>query len=141
MRSIAAAITIVSFCLHALFGCCAHHAHADEATSCGNVLLGASHVCTHGHDHDGQVVNSAHDCQTHAPRHSHEGCQDVACTFVLEVKAPVTGIDLAAAFTVVAIGCTSVTAPVAAVTLAIAGSENDTAPPVPLYLMNQVLLT
>lgn len=141
MRPVAAILTLATFCLHAFFGCCAHHAHAGEDASCGNVLVVPSHVCTHGHDHDGQVVNSAHDCQTHAPRHSHEGCQDVACNFVLEVKSPVTEIDLAAAFTIVAIGCTSVTEPVAAVTLIIAGSENDSAPPVPFYLMNQVLLT
>lgn len=137
MRPVTAAITIASFCLHAFFGCCAHHAHAGEAATCGNVMVVSSHVCTHGHNHDGQVVNSAHDCQTHAPRHSHEGCQDVACNFGLEVKSPVTGID----FSVVAIGCASTTEPVAAVTLTIAGSENDSAPPVPLYLVNQVLLT
>ena len=100
-----------------------------------------SHVCPHGHDDEGQAVTSARDCVTHASSHTHEGCQDVACTFVLEVKSLVTGIDLAAASTVVVIGCTSATEPVAAVTLAIAGSENDSAPPVPLYLINQVLLT
>jgi hypothetical protein len=141
MRPVAAAITIASFCLHALFGCCAHHAHGDEAASCGNVMVVPSHVCTHGHDHEEQAVASARDCVTHAPSHTHEGCQDVACTFVLEFKSPVTDIDLAAAFTLVAIGCTRATEPVAAVTLTTAGSENESAPPVPLYLMNQALLT
>jgi hypothetical protein len=140
MRPVAAILTLATFCVHAFFGCCAHHAHAGEAASCGHAVPVCSHVCAHGHDHEGQAVTSAHDCVTHAPSHSHEGCQDVACTFVSEIKVPVTGIDLAA-FTVLAIGCGESAEPVATATLSFSSSENDSAPPVPLYLFNQVLLT
>lgn len=141
MRPVVIVITLAAFCLHALCGCCAHHAHADEGATCGEAEHGGDHACTHEHDHDDTSMNAAHVEQVQAPLDSHESCPQGDCHFVLEAKSPLVQLNLAAAVAVAAMGG-AITADLATVvTQTRAASESDGAPHVPLYLLHQVFLT
>lgn len=140
MRPIATAITLATFCLHVFVGCCAHHAHASELTSCCEGVSVASHEITHEHECDGHVLGSAQDCTTQAANDAHQGCHDVACSFGLSSKSELTGSELAVAITILANGCSDTTELTATGLSTVASVENDSVPPLPLYLFHQVLL-
>ena len=87
MRSIVTPIAAAAIVLHALLGCCAHHAHAAD----NDLTPPPVHACFHahpGHDH-GPVSEPAAPAGTdrEAP------CEDTDCAFLVADKLVVENID------------------------------------------------
>jgi hypothetical protein len=87
MRSIVTLITAAAFVLHFLWGCCAHHVHADGGAAC---LI---HVEARIHSHDGGGHES-HDPSGQSSNDSGSPCpsehsSDCHCVFMAAVKSTV----------------------------------------------------
>ena len=91
-QSIISILTTVAVALHAMLGCCSHHAHACE-TDGGNRSVQHSHtVCSHGHHESDEHEprdnrdSDGHDRdQNNGHRHS---CDEGDCSF-----APASRVD------------------------------------------------
>ena len=92
MRSVISILVAVSLALHALLGCCGHHAHAnDKASETGQ--HGSSHAC---HDcpwhHDDAPAEQA-PCQDHDTP-----CQEHDCSAAVVTVCDRTAHDVLAEF-------------------------------------------
>lgn len=77
MRSIVCTLAAVALSLHAIFGCCWHHAHAhagiESDTDRGQVVASREHShCGHAHEHASQPQSP---CDS-------SDCDDDRCVFV-----------------------------------------------------------
>ena len=108
------ALTGLTLLLHAVFGCCWHHAH----------LAGVEEIRWEGgwHDHHaagiGQAAEDAchepHDHPADAPPHRHGPCDEDACVYLTAASAPVPVLDLSGWAAVVALAADLAAAPLTA---------------------------
>jgi len=96
MHPVAASLTAVALIVHALLGCCWHHAHlAQSAVEGGDAIRPVVHG-DHVHWHDGE-----HD-RSDDTRHHHDGdsdCDEAQCTYAggasrVQIQSPLTGLEL-----------------------------------------------
>ncbi|MFO0870489.1 MAG: hypothetical protein U0935_16300 [Pirellulales bacterium] len=169
MRSVATILVATTLVLHALLGCCSHHAHVGPASPDAQATVGhdcfahgiADHEGTHheGTDHERNLHDSPHVARQHVaqrgdeschsthqdaaqtPGHSSHHCQEGVCSFVVPGKwADGTAKHLFAG-EFVANNPSQTPSSVVVSRAARAPVERCAAPPVPLYLRLQVLLT
>lgn len=135
MRPIVSFITVAAFVLHMWLGCCAHHAHATEETTCHQFvakLADPSHA-GHGHDNESPCDKSQEDSPSPA-----EGCTGSYCVFLTIAKTELAKLAMVAVLPVPAIDVIAI--------LDVSSSANlvDTEEPIPypvrLHLLNRVLL-
>ena len=109
-------LALVSFTVHTVFGCCAHHSHADQTQCCAT----AEHACDHDHsqqacedhshanccDHSSHSVSDeidsqvtflcgGHQCSEHEGEHHNHAphkCCELRCVYI--TAAVVSTVDL-----------------------------------------------
>ncbi len=78
LHSIAVLGTLTSVLLHAMLGCCVHHAHAVCLDACVvNAVSEPAHHCS-GHDRNEPAYHPADEGTEHDPHH----CNEHECAFV-----------------------------------------------------------
>jgi hypothetical protein len=133
MRSIVTLATAAAVVLHALLGCCAHHAHAVEASE----DQPTSRICSHAHhDHEHGPVSEQPGPTDSDPE---TPCGDAECAFLLAGKLVVDGADCYATLPVGFIGPASANTSTLAATIAV-DSGGPVPTPVRLHLLHQILL-
>jgi hypothetical protein len=132
MRSLIAAITAAALLLHVSLGCCAHHAHAEEAT--GRAVPAAKAKCCHDHDHDGH--NHADEPSDTTPT---KCCHESECSFDVGAKVVAPQSDWVAPVAVLA-GATPLALPVSLLHQAVRHPATFSALPLRAHLLLQVFL-
>jgi hypothetical protein len=137
MRFIVTLIAATAFMLHFLWGCCAHHVHADEGVTCLNPAQAADHC------HGGSGHESPDPC-SHLPDDSDSPCpgqhtSDCDCIFLAAAKTSVAKATFTAALPL-AVELTS--SPELSSSLAAAGIDAGglIKLPVRIHLFHQVML-
>lgn len=139
MRPFAVFITAATLTLHAVLGCCSHHAHAGEMAC--QATCDADHHCElHDTPEDGCAIGSQ-DHDSHAPDHSGEHCRGTVCQLLTNGKSSLTDADYEPICIGSVIDCAaSICIAPSALHGRYAGDQPP-APSIPLYLLHQVLLT
>jgi hypothetical protein len=132
MRSLIAAITAAALLLHISLGCCAHHAHAEEAT--GRAAPAAKAKCCHDHDHDGH--DHADESGDTTPT---KCCHESECSFDVGTKVVAPQSDWVAPVAVLP-GATQVALPTSHLELAARSPAPFSALPLRAHLLLQVFL-
>jgi len=149
MRRMMSYITGVLLLLHAVFGCCWHHAHTcpqescDASTACASLCPNGT--CSHEADHSGHHDDRAsHGGEQFIPAHQGQHphpCDGATCVF-LPTDSPRTVQRLADRI------CVGTVVPMLSTNLPLAGDLMDSAcpspcatgPPIRTHLVHQVLL-
>jgi hypothetical protein len=143
MRPFISFATLIALCWHALIGCCVHHAHASEFERTCQSHIDHIHE---GHVEAGDVIHfqeSSLSCGMGSSDHSRYSCRNAACTLFSDGKSAVAS-SLDASKTLLSV----IDCPVEVATIASAIARwrehihrCSTAPGLPLYLINQAILT
>ncbi|WP_296459299.1 hypothetical protein [Rubinisphaera sp.] len=96
MRSFLVILTIQTMAIHALFGCCTHHAHA--AATLGPCCHEETSHDVHGHDHLNGINDGDSNCE---PDHHEQddqnncpsSCQEEGCTYISIERTAFADID------------------------------------------------
>ncbi len=88
LHSIITVLTTAAVALHALLGCCAHHAHSGDSDQSGLKIVHSVEGdgrCSHGHHHDEAVASPSEDV-ANSCNHEHDdggqhGCDEGDCSF------------------------------------------------------------
>lgn len=136
MRIIFASLVAASLLIHAVIGCCWHHAQ-DEASCCNEVAAeqAVDAGCCH-HDH-GDRSSQEHGQPSHAPCKSH--CQGL-CTYLPVQKSQLDHQQLQAALDFAIIAPATGDAQMAAGFCFARAHETSAEPPLRLHLFYQILL-
>ena len=102
-------LTLSATLLHAVLGCCAHHAHAGDGTCCASGTQPAEALpekpqpCCHRHDHEHAAESGAVETAAAADEPRHHGapapepdpCEEESCTSLVASKVTVPADDQA----------------------------------------------
>lgn len=139
MRTIVTLITAAAFLLHFALGCCAHHAHAAEGSSCCHHTTVAVHECHghegHGHQHDLPPSEESPDDSV-PPKHE---CCESHCVFMAAGKTTIAKVAFLAHSPLFVAEPTSFVQ-LSPVAVAAIDSGGTTELPVRIHVLNQVFL-
>ncbi len=88
-------LTLVAFVGHVMLGCCAHHAHASDATSIAfveNDTLVASH-CHANCGHRQSCLNDSQSDESQEHSEDHGDCAEVECSYT-ELNDNVKAVEM-----------------------------------------------
>lgn len=140
MQTVFCNLMAASLFIHALLGCCWHHAHAQSCCSKQETKVSERVTgCSHGHS-CGHSADKSHQKQKPAEPHQHKDCPG-SCTFLSVAKtqvdchSPLSPLPFAAFVPFVAeVGATF------HVSADRVTDESGPPPPLRLHLLNQILL-
>ena len=97
-QTVVSFLTFAAMLLHAVLGCCAHHAHAgDGACASGEAETVERHTaCGHGHAHHAAETDVAETDTGEVPAEEpcrHEECDEESCSYLASSKASVPAAD------------------------------------------------
>lgn len=129
-----------SLLIHALLGCCCHHAH-DAAGSCEPpvALAVESGCCQHDHGDCGNHRDKQHGQPSHDPCKGHSTCHGI-CTFLPVQKSQLSSLHLLAPIDFAAIGPAVCETQVGALNRIERVHDHAAKPPLRLHLLHQILL-
>lgn len=132
MRRLLSAILSLLIALHAVLGCCWHHAHGEPTASDG-------WAWPHLHVHDHGECGHGQELPTHGDRDPADDCDEASCVFVRgELSWPSDGFGEAQSAMLSGDQITSVDAGIALIQRF--ESHHSLAPPLRLHLRLSVLL-
>jgi hypothetical protein len=145
MNAIVSILTAASVLVHAVLGCCAHHAHGGQIACCSLKTAAQQpdavhhHCCKHKHNSTSHEALADDDESAPSPA-PHKTCDGSRCTAVLISKTSDSHVTLAASLPFVAYsGIAKVTVrPV--VSADYASLQHDLGPPLRSHLCYCVLL-
>ena len=121
---------VLAVAVHMVFGCCVHHVHASGTEADLPPSIDATCPCEdHGHQHEGQPCDDGD---------HHEGCEVGPCTFTRPDSFGISNL-LAGFQCLPTVLCLPPLAAPSGVDTASAALSGLSAP-IPLFLLNQVLL-
>ncbi|WP_171185919.1 hypothetical protein [Alienimonas chondri] len=96
LRFLTPLVTLAAVLMHAVLGCCMHHAHAGDpccgaeptAAPCHAAHEHGDEAHDHGHSHDGaghdppDAAGHQHDDPSQGDPHQHKGCGESECSWL-----------------------------------------------------------
>jgi hypothetical protein len=145
MNGIASIVTAASVLVHAVLGCCAHHAHGGHVACCVSEVTTESpehshrHCCNHKHRSTPQESVADPDESTPTPA-PHKTCDGSRCTAVLVNKTIDSQATLSATSPLAISGEIPKTTVTPAISADYASLQHDLGPPLRAHLCYCVLL-